>query len=271
MEESKKPHTNKTWTPTTILRRIGLDCASGALAAFTVAPIILTVDKAVVENSSGKSTIAKSVASSVKSLAFSPLKYIMRKEFIWIYFVYGSTYMCANSIDSMCKITGTDDVIPKLIGVTAVNMTASILKDRAFAYYFGKSGVGKVTKASMFIWFVRDILTMAGAFVLPSRLAKVFEENGVKRGIAEKTSQFICPVGFQFVLTPIHLLGYDIYNYPQRKMGDRMGGILKLYPSTTFIRMVRMGGAYGIGGVNNKSFRDRFISAYEGENWDRDY
>lgn len=270
VEGKDNPHP-RSWNFHTVMRRVSLDCAAGVLAAFTVAPIILAVDKAVVEKSSGKSTISKSVLNSVKFLVSSPIKFVRGKEFLWIFAVYGSTYMCANTIDSLCKITSTNDVVPKLIGVTAVNMTASILKDRAFAYYFGKSGVGKVSKASMLVWFVRDVLTIAGAFILPSRVAKILEERGTKSGIAEKTSQFICPVGFQLILTPVHLLGYDIYNYPAKKLSERGAGILKMYPSTTAIRMVRMGGAYGIGGVNNKSFRHQFISAFEGESWDSDY
>jgi len=35
--------------------------------------------------------------------------------------------------------------------------------------------------------------------------------------------------------------------------------------------VVRMGAAYGIGGVNNLRFRDYFISKYEGPNWDKSY
>ena len=271
MDQTDKTLPGKTWSISTIMRRVGLDCFSGGLAALTVAPIMLTVDKAVVENSSGKTTIAKSVVSSVKSLAFTPLKFIMRRDFSWVFFVYGSTYMSANSIDSLCKITGTNDVLPKLIGVTAVNMTTGILKDRAFAYYFGKSGAGKVGKASILIWFVRDVLTIAGAFVIPSRLAKIIEDRGTDKSVAEKTSQFISPVGFQVVLTPFHLLGYDLYNNPTRKAATRGTNILSMYPSATSIRMVRMGGAYGVGGVNNKSIRHRFISAFEGEDWDDHY
>ena len=49
----------------------------------------------------------------------------------------------------------------------------SILKDKAFAYYFGSTMKGKVSWASMSLWLLRDVLTMAGAFVIPSRIAKI--------------------------------------------------------------------------------------------------
>ena len=48
-------------------------------------------------------------------------------------------------------------------------------------------------------------------------------------------------------------------------------GIAKIYPSTLGIRMVRMGGAYGIGGVSNKNLRNFLISKAEGSAWDEGY
>ena len=35
--------------------------------------------------------------------------------------------------------------------------------------------------------------------------------------------------------------------------------------------MVRMGGAYGIGGVSNKNLRDFLMTRVEGEHWDENY
>ena len=61
-------------------------------------------------------------------------------------------------------------------------------------------------------------------------------------------------------MTPLHLLGYDIYYHPHIGLKNRLLGILSIYPSTLFIRMIWMGGAYGIGGVSNWYFRDKFIS-----------
>jgi hypothetical protein len=50
--------------------------------------------------------------------------------------VYGPTYVAANTIDNACKHYQRSDVLPKLFGVTLVNMVMSILKDKAFAVYF---------------------------------------------------------------------------------------------------------------------------------------
>lgn len=254
-----------------ICRRISLDWICGLGAAFTAAPIIMAIDKAVVQNTSGTQTIFASLKETTSFLIKNPLKFIASREFRWIFLVYGATYMAANSIDSLCKINQTSDVLPKLVGVTAVNMTASVLKDRAFAYYYGKKVSNKVGRISMMLWLLRDILTMAGAFVLPSRLASIMQKAGVEENSARKITQFALPVSFQVMLTPLHLMGYDFFNHKDRKMTERVGHLKSVYFGSVGIRMVRMGAAYGIGGNNNYKFRNYFISQFEGKDWNKNY
>jgi len=50
---------------------------------------------------------------------------------LWLYTVYAGTYTSANSVDAFCKHYGYNEVYPKLGIVFMVNMTLSILKDRA--------------------------------------------------------------------------------------------------------------------------------------------
>jgi hypothetical protein len=254
-----------------IFRRIRQDCIAGIFAAFSAAPIIMAVDKAVVQKTSGTATFTQSFKDTFTKLLKTPHRFIFSREFAWIFLVYSSTYCAANSIDSLCKINNTSDVIPKLIGVTAVNMTASILKDRAFAYYYGKKVSNPVGAISILLWLFRDVLTMAGAFVLPSRVAKLLQERKMEENKAKKITQFALPMSFQLVLTPFHLLGYDFYNYKDRSFSERVAYLSPQYISTVGVRMIRMGAAYGIGGVNNIRFRNYFISKYEGEDWDKSY
>ena len=47
--------------------------------------------------------------------------------------------------------------------------------------------------------------------------------------------------------------------------------IAKIYPSTAALRMVRMGSAYGIGGISNNFLRNQFIGRIEGKDWNVDY
>jgi hypothetical protein len=184
--------------------------------------------------------------------------------------------MAGNTIDSICKIYGINDLYPKLLGVTALNMTASVLKDRAFAKMFGAAGNSSaqaVGAISLAIWLVRDILTVANAFVLPDRMSHSLVTSGVVDSdpVAKTITTFACPVLAQFALTPLHLLGYDYYNRPSMVFNDRINYLSPKYLPSVGIRMVRMGAAYGIGGVNNRQFRDYFVSMVEGPNWDKYY
>lgn len=252
-------------------RRVALDFVAGIGAAGAVSPIIATVDKAVVENAAGKLSLTASVRNSLKSIFTRPGKYFKAFEFRWIWLVYGSTYIANNSVDSLCKLTHTNDVAPKLVFVTLVNMLMSILKDKAFAKNFGTSGQEKVKPVSIFIWMIRDVITMAAAFVIPSRVAKIFEKQGLSNSASQNLAQFLCPITFQLFLTPIHLLGLDFYNFPGQSLIQRGSRIARLYPSSTLIRMMRMGSAYGIGGVSNRKLRNIFHTKTEGANWDKEY
>ncbi len=78
-------------------------------------------------------------------------------------------------------------------------------------------------------------------------------------------------MGMQVFLLPVHLLGLDIYNNNKSPAIDRAKRILKNYAPALPLRFVRMASAYGIGGVNNKSFRNKLITHYEGKDWDKRY
>lgn len=79
------------------------------------------------------------------------------------------------------------------------------------------------------------------------------------------------PILFQFVLTPFHLLGYDVYYRKTSTVSERAIRMAKIYPSTLGLRMVRMGGAYGVGGVSNKNLRNFLLTRVEGTDWDESY
>lgn len=251
--------------------RIGIDCLSGMMSAVVVVPVLATVDKAVVENASGRSSLTQSVKNSICEIARNPFIYMSSFEFLWILFVYGTTYMAFNTVDSLCKIFHLNDILLKLIFVTFVNMGTSIIKDRAFALRFGVMEKNKVRPISLAIWMVRDVMTIVSAFILPPKVAKIFEEYGMSPNHATNFSQLICPVILQLILTPLHLLGLDLSNFPEDKATVRVVRLTKLYPFTTLLRMIRMGVAYGAGGVGNKFLRDWLHTMNEGPEWDQRY
>lgn len=57
----------------------------------------------------------------------------------------------------------------------------------------------------------------------------------------------------QLVAAPMHLLALNMYNVENATFAERMAVVAKQAPQTTALRMFRFLGAYGIGGVGNKS------------------
>jgi hypothetical protein len=74
-------------------------------------------------------------------------------------------------------------------------------------------------------------------------------------GISERFSlteaQLFSPLLIQIVVTPLHLLGLDLYNREGLKLRDRVSYLKGLFSSTLGMRMIRFLPAYGIGGVIN--------------------
>eukprot|EP00415_Alexandrium_ostenfeldii_P003102 UN3102 len=61
----------------------------------------------------------------------------------------------------------------------------------------------------------------------------------------------------QVVITPIHLLGLNLYNTPVATTSARLQAVAKTYPEATGVRMFRFFWAYGVGGLVNKSLNQR--------------
>ena len=85
--------------------------------------------------------------------------------------------------------------MPKLLGVFMVNMTTSILKDRALVRLFGTIKPAPVPGMGYLFWSFRDVFTVLCAFILPSKLAIIAEKSyGYNRSVAETTITFWCPI-----------------------------------------------------------------------------
>lgn len=74
-------------------------------------------------------------------------------------------------------------------------------------------------------------------------------------GLSDKSgyqiAQLSAPLLVQFVGTPIHLLGLDIYNRENQTMLSRYLYIKNIYLSSLILRMLRFLPAFGIGGIVN--------------------
>lgn len=67
--------------------------------------------------------------------------------------------------------------MPKLLLVFAVNMSASIAKDRALVRLFGSVKGASVPLPSYCYWSIRDCFTVTFAFIAPSRVTNYLVKN----------------------------------------------------------------------------------------------
>jgi len=97
-------------------------------------------------------------------------------------------------------------------------------------------------------------------FTAPPIIGKMIAPytGGEKSG--ENTAQVILPLALQTITTPLHLLGYDVYNNPTNSFSDRMKFLQKDYFKNVGIRIVRMAPPWSFGTIGNKELRAKFHS-----------
>jgi len=229
------------------------DIVAGGAAAIPVAPLVSAVDRALAENASGRATLGVSVVNSLKEMAMSPLKFLRGPQFAWIWLVYGATYATANSCQTICDVKKQDVKIPKLLSTFVVNTTTCIAKDRAFAKLYG-TVVRPVPPAAYAVWLARDIGSMAVFFTLPPIVGEeINRRTGKTNGYT--IAQIGLPLVFQTIFTPIHLLGYNIYNNPDGTVKDRIAFLKKDYFKNVGMRMMRQAPPWSFGTLLNNSLR----------------
>ncbi|OKL62508.1 hypothetical protein UA08_02751 [Talaromyces atroroseus] len=181
----------------------------------------------------------------------------------------------------------------KFLTTTTVNMAICVYKDARFAKLFGPSSSPstqchpsaaptsisttstaaagtavattitkqppKIPKTSFTLFCLRDSVTIFASFNIPPLIAPsipdfIASTPGMKAAMA----QFACPALMQFVSTPMHLLGLDLYNrQPPGGLGwrERLLRIRRDYIVSSFARMGKIVPAYGVGGVVNVRMR----------------
>jgi len=243
-----------------------LAIGSGCAAATAMAPFILTIDRAVTEFAAGRSGMFTALRNATSDILMRPGQ-VLRSPALWMVIgVYGSTYAAANVIDEVCERAGASKqqhTVVKLAGVTAVNMSAGMAKDAAFAKMFGKdsavaagkkaSEVARRTPLSMYGLFAfRDVLTIGAGFVVPQLVTEMLvQSTGMDSGKAAQTSQLGSPMFMQCICTPVHLLALDMFNAPKATAMERVSNVWRSCPQSTLTRMFRFLCAYGIGGIMN--------------------
>jgi len=250
----------------------GLFFGCSVASALSVVPVVMGVDKAVTQAAAGMP-----LGQALKKVAIDMVK---RPRAIAIPFgmvmgVYTLTYGANNLADVLgerYELGSTTQNSLKLFGATGAYTSSSIVKDVAFAKMFSKAAetaaeVKRAVPMTTYGTFLfRDALIIGAGFILPAMVAGGFKSNGMEKQTADKVAQLATPCAMQVVITPIHLLGLNLYNTPVATTSERLKAVAKTCPEATGVRMFRFFWAYGVGGLVNKSLnqraRDWTIEAY---------
>lgn len=238
--------------------RFGVEWLAAILSAFSVAPAISIIDKAIVSNASGKEKLVPCIVNGLKTLFKSPTKFLRQPAFLMIWGVYGGTYVAANSIELICERSKKSPGIPKFVASSATNTSLSILKDRAFTKMFGVGGPKPLPTITYGLFATRDSLTILASFTWPKMIGNALHEHS---SLGEQTSyniaQITSPCMVQLLSTPLHLYALDCYNRRETKITawDRILRVKQEYVKTTLARIARILPAFGIGGIVNKYLR----------------
>mmetsp|Transcript_25354 Transcript_25354/g.76153 ORF Transcript_25354/g.76153 Transcript_25354/m.76153 type:complete len:257 (-) Transcript_25354:161-931(-) len=238
-----------------ITAHAAVDLGAGLAASAAVSPFILIIDRAIIEAAAGTRTLAAGVWRGCRDAVARPRAALLANPaYYMVAGTYAVTYAAANWIDTYAAVRGTPaaaHATAQLLGTTAVNTSACIAKDVAFARMFGAPGgsTRKMPLATVGLFGARDLITIASAFTMPPLLAAALGGGPS----AEYAAQMVSPVAMQAVCAPCHLLALNYYNAPVATLAERARAVFKLAPATTVAYGVRMAPAFGIGGVMNKA------------------
>ncbi|KAL8783956.1 MAG: hypothetical protein Q9213_004286 [Squamulea squamosa] len=266
---------SKEWNTKNLHLRIVSDAASAASAAGLIAPLITIFDRGIMENASGRSTLMASLKSSFRAVLTRPHTFLASRPFRLISMVYFSTYLTANSIDTISNTftpaayTHTTSGTSKFFAASTVNMSLCLYKDSQFAQMFRAPGnaacavTKSIPRASYALFGLRDAMTVFASFNLPPLVAPMLSGEVEKVVGRASLAQIMAPAAMQVFTTPLHLWGLDLYNRPGVSPAERARQVGKNWVGSTFARMGRIVPAFGFGGVINTKVRRRLMGKLE--------
>ena len=257
----------------------------------TVAPALAVIDKALVQRANGSHTLLQSALSTTQYMIRHPIQYMKSPTLLWLWGTYACTYAAANSLrtlsdhhettrleletraktsttanSSSFPSTASSGAAALFLGTTAVNMSTSIMKDRAYARMLGNHlqqaaatvTTPRVPLVSYAMWMSRDLTVVGSSFLLPSIVAPwIQEQTNLSREQALTVAQVASPVSAQLIAGPLHFVGLDWYNRPQSSvsLAERMRFLRSGLVEVVGARMLRFLPGYGLAGVWNRGFR----------------
>ncbi|KAI8949051.1 hypothetical protein F4801DRAFT_426760 [Xylaria longipes] len=261
---------SQQWNTKNLGARLGADAVSAACAASMIAPVISIIDRSIMENTSGRSTLAESLKTSLRTLFSRPHTVIFSRPVALIFMLYGGTYLTANTLDTASSTmrgkpaTYVSSGTAKFAASSTANVGLCIYKDQVYAKLFGPGGPPRPVALPTYALFtLRDCLTIFASFNVPPLLGPAISERLSaemrQRVRGETIAQFAAPAAVQLFSTPIHLLGLDLYNRPTAAgsvtLADRWALIRKNWLISCAARICRIVPAFGLGGTVNMKVR----------------
>lgn len=211
------------------------DVGAAIFSASLVTPLISIIDRAIFNNASGTPMVA-SISRDVAGLFKNPVVFLKQPSVLFILGVYSSTYIAANLTQSWCLKSGQSWQFPTFVASSSTNVILSVVKDNYYTRTFGTGVAKSVAKSSLSLYGLRDSMSVFASFNLPPILAAtVLKDYDPKWSLF--FAQLITPCAMQFINTPLHLLGMDIYNRQDASIANRMSFIKKEYLKTTLARI----------------------------------
>ncbi|KAL6818209.1 hypothetical protein GGI42DRAFT_2037 [Trichoderma sp. SZMC 28013] len=255
------------WNTDRLAWRLGADATSAACAGALIAPIITIIDRSIMENASGRNSLAASIRSSLRTLLTRPQALFFSRPCALVFALYAGTYMTANALDTASSTlsnrpaTSITSGPGKFAASSAANVGLCVYKDQVFVRLFGPPGAipRPVPLPSYLLFTMRDCLTIFASFNLPPLLAPWVDarlSEQMRRHVSGLTAaQFMAPASVQLFSTPVHLLGLDLYNRPDGGWRQRWQVVRSNWLISTAARMCRIIPAFGVGGVVNMKTR----------------
>ncbi|PHH81885.1 hypothetical protein CDD82_7641 [Ophiocordyceps australis] len=290
------------WNTKNLPARLAADAASATAAGILIAPIISIIDRSIIENASGRApSVLASIRSSIRSIFSSPptSSALFSRPTRLILLLYAGTYLTANLVDT-CTSTLSGNLPAsavssgpaKFAASSTANVALCIYKDRAFVRLFGTATAPRPVPWPCYALFtLRDCITIFASFNLPPLLAPRIDNylhgpkdsatqrasNSNKGSVAANThptssssipsglvaAQFLAPAAVQFLSTPLHLLGLDLYNRPSSSPTDRASRVRANWLVSSLARICRIVPAFGVGGVVNLKLRHSLMAVLE--------
>ncbi|KAF2091667.1 hypothetical protein K490DRAFT_30930 [Saccharata proteae CBS 121410] len=273
-----------SWNAPNLALRFGADCTAAASAGVLVAPVITMIDKAIIENTSGRSSLLSSLRLSFVTLLTRPHRFLFSKPFALIFTLYTGTYLTANTLDTTLSAargqpaSTTSAGLPKFAATSTANLALCLYKDSKFTKMFGAAtGAPRAVGIATYgLFAARDSLTIFASFNVPPLLtpyiSSYLESTSSALGTAMKkhvdaasVAQFTAPAAVQILSTPLHLLGLDLYNRPGASVGwpSRIRKIGREWGMSCVARICRIVPAFGVGGVVNMKVRRNLMTNLE--------